>query len=173
MQRILLALPGLAVLVPSILFASPPADAPRQADTAWARSLDKETIRRAVHDHEQDPLSQHSREQLAPVLLAHFEDVPFIVCLDQVPGVTEQGDLGKALVWQIVFGSGVFLEEHPDRTGDREAYMLAGLESAVRAYRNVLARNPQVKIAVFDQLDALQRAGRLPEHVRAHACEKG
>ena len=74
----------------------------------------------------------------------------------------DQGDLGKALVWQIVFGSGVFLEEHPDRAEDRDAYMLAGLESAVRAYRNARAKDPKKQIQVFEELDALEQQGRLP-----------
>jgi hypothetical protein len=80
--------------------------------------------------------------------------------------------LGKALIWQIVFGTGVYLEEHPESAQDRDAYMLAGLESSIRAYRNVIAKNPQRKIPKFDELDTLQREGRLPEYVRAHNCEK-
>jgi hypothetical protein len=51
--------------------------------------------------------------------------------------------------------------------------MLAGLESAVRAYRNARAKDPKKQIQVFEQLDALEKQGRLAEHVRAHNCEKG
>lgn len=162
-------------LVPSILLAAPKApkdEAPPETDIAWAKSLDKETIRAAAESHERDPLAPDSRTRLAPMLLAHFDGVPFVVCLDQVPGVQDQGDLGKALVWQIVFGSGVFLEEHPDRAKDRDAYMLAGLESAVRAYRNARAKDPKKQIQVFEELDALEKQGRLQDHVRAHNCEK-
>jgi hypothetical protein len=164
-------LPGMLLLIPSLLVAAP-ADADREKTTAWAKSLDKETIRNIALAHETDPLGKESRERWAPLLLAHFEGVPFVVCLDQVPGVSEQGDLGKALLWQIVFGTGVFLEEHPEAAQDREAYMTAGLQSAVRAYRNVLSKNPQMRIEVFDQLDGLDKQGRLVEHVRAHDCQK-
>src|SRR6185503_9301766 len=121
------------------------------------KSLDKDTIRNIALAHETDPLGQESRERWAPLLLAHFDGVPYVVCLDQVPGVSDQGNLGKALLWQIVFGSGVFLEEHPEASQDREAYMTAGLQSAVRAYRNVLAKNPQMKIQIFDELADLEK----------------
>ncbi|HET9300245.1 MAG TPA: hypothetical protein VFO11_09880 [Candidatus Polarisedimenticolaceae bacterium] len=162
---------ALFLLIPSLLLAAP-AEADKEKTSAWAKSLDKETIRNIALTHENDPLGKESKERWAPLLLAHFEGVPFVVCLDQVPGVSDQGDLGKALLWQIVFGSGVFLEEHPEAAQDREAYMTAGLQSAVRAYRNVLAKNPQMRIPIFDELADLDKQGRLVEHVRAHDCQK-
>ena len=162
---------SLLLLLPSLLVAAS-ADADHEKTSAWAKSLDKDTIRNIALAHETDPLGQESRERWAPLLLAHFDGVPFVVCLDQVPGVSDQGNLGKALLWQIVFGSGVFLEEHPEASQDREAYMTAGLQSAVRAYRNVLAKNPQMKIQIFDELADLEKQGRLVEHVRAHDCQK-
>ena len=167
-----LAVPVLLLLGCSLAVAAPDQDADQEKNTAWAKSLDKETVKNIALAHESDPLSPEARDRWAPLLLAHFEGVPFVVCLDQVPGVSDQGSLGKALLWQIVFGSGVFLEEHPEAAQDREAYMTAGLQSAVRAYRNVLAKNPQMRIEVFDQLDALEKQGRLVEHVRAHDCQK-
>jgi len=167
-----LAVPVLLLLGCSLAVAAPDQDADQEKNTAWAKSLDKETVKNIALAHESDPLSPEARDRWAPLLLAHFEGVPFVVCLDQVPGVSDQGSLGKALLWQIVFGSGVFLEEHPEAAQDREAYMTAGLQSAVRAYRNVLAKNPQMRIEVFDQLDALDKQGKLVEHVRAHDCQK-
>jgi hypothetical protein len=164
--------PALLLLLPSLLVAAPRQDGEREKDSAWAKGLDKETIRNIALAHESDPLAPESRDRWAPLLLAHFEGVPFVVCLDQVPGVSDQGNLGKALLWQIVFGSGVFLEEHPEAAQDREAYMTAGLQSAVRAYRNALVKNPQMRIQVFDQLDELEKQGKLVEHVRAHDCQK-
>ena len=156
------------VLLPSLALAGPK----REDASQWAKGLDKETIRQAVKDHEADPLSRESRSSLAPMLLAHFEDVSYVVCLDQVPGVEDAGTLGKALLWQMSFGSGVYLEQYPEHASNREAYMLAGLESAVRAYRNVRASNPKKTIAVFEELDGLERRGQLRQHVRAHSCTK-
>jgi hypothetical protein len=135
-----------------------------------ADATDKSVIRQAVRDHEADPLSKEARTKLAPMLLAHFEDVPYVVCLDQVPGLEDEGRLGKALLWQMVFGTGVFIEQNPGRASDREAYMLAGLQSAVRAYRNARAKDPKKTIALFEELDDLERQGKLREHVHAHAC---
>ena len=137
-----------------------------------ADPADKNVIRQAVHDHEADPLSKESRTKLAPMLLAHFEEMPYVVCLDQVPGLEDEGKFGKALLWQMVFGTGMFIEQNPARASDREAYMLAGLQSAVRAYRNVRAKDPKKTIALFEELDDLELHGKLREHVHAHACVK-
>jgi hypothetical protein len=159
-------------LLPSLALAGLPRDAEREDSNEWAKGIDKNVIKEAARDHEADPLSRESRTRLAPMLLAHFEDVPYVVCLDQVPGLEEEGQLGKALLWQMVFGTGVFIEQNPRRATDREAYMLAGLQSAVRAYRNVRTKSPKKAIAVFDELDELERQGKLRDHVRAHSCVK-
>ena len=158
----------LLALVPSLAVAQ----SRSEESVQWAKGLDKETIRQVALQYEADPLAPDSQNRLAPLLLAHFEDASYVVCLDQVPGLTDEGAVGKALVWQISFGSGVYLEEHPEHAGNREAYMLAGLESAVRAYRNLRARDPKTSIAILETLDELERRGELAQHVRAHACVK-
>ena len=163
---VLLALLSLPVL------ASPARERERSNTDVSGDSTDKNVIRQAVHDHEADPLSKESRTKLAPMLLAHFEEVPYVICLDQVPGLEGEGRLGKALLWQMVFGSGMFIEQNPGRAADREAYMLAGLQSAVRAYRNARSKDPKKTIALFEELDDLESQGKLREHVHAHACVK-
>jgi hypothetical protein len=162
----------LLVLISLPAVASPSRERERSNTDVSADSADRNVIRQAVHDHESDPLSKESRTKLAPMLLAHFEDMPYVVCLDQVPGLEGEGRLGKALLWQMVFGSGMFIEQNPGRASDREAYMLAGLQSAVRAYRNARAKDPKKTIALFEELDGLERQGKLREHVHAHACMK-
>ena len=157
----------LLALVPSLVMGSR-----SEESVKWAKELDKESIRRAALAHEADPLARESRDRLAPILLAHFEDVPYVVCLDQVPGLADEGYLGKALLWQMSFASGVYLEQNPGQGENREGYMLAGLESAVRAYRNVRTKNPDMTIAVLEELDRLEQQGGLREHVRAHSCVK-
>ena len=152
--------------------ATPFHERERATTNVSADADDRNVIRQAVLDHEADPLSKEARTKLAPMLLAHFDDVPYVVCLDQVPGLEDQGKLGKALLWQLVFGTGAFIEQNPARANDREAYMLAGLQSAVRAYRNVRAKDPRKTIPLFEELDDLERHGKLREHVHAHACVK-
>ena len=169
MRRVVVAV---LALLPSLVLAGQGYEAQGEGDHTWAKSLDKNVIQQAARDYEADPLSRESKTKLAPMLLAHFEDMPFVVCLDQVPGLEDEGSLGKALLWQMVFGSGVYIEQNPQRAADREAYMLAGLQSAVRAYRNVRTKNPKKAIAVFDELDELERQGKLRDHVRVHSCVK-
>ena len=167
---------GLAAVLLAVLsvpvLASPSHERERATANVSADVDDRTVIRQAVLDHESDPLSRESRTKLAPMLLAHFDDVPYVVCLDQVPGLEDQGKLGKALLWQMVFGTGAFIEQNPSRANDREAYMLAGLQSAVRAYRNARAKDPRKTIPLFEELDDMERRGKLREHVHAHACLK-
>jgi hypothetical protein len=165
------ALVLLALLSPLAVSASQE-DTRRESDNSSAKPTDRNVIRQAALDYEADPLSRESRTRLAPMLLAHFEDVPYVVCLDQVPGLEDEGRLGKALLWQMVFGSGVFIEQNPARAKDREAYMLAGLQSAVRAYRNARTKDPKKTITLFEELDAMEQRGKLRDHVRAHPCVK-
>jgi hypothetical protein len=163
---------ALLALVSLPVMASAEKQRERPNTDVSADSADKNVIRQAVRDHEADPLSKEARTKLAPMLLAHFEDMPYVVCLDQVPGLESEGKFGKALLWQMVFGTGMFIEQNPGRAADREAYMLAGLQSAVRAYRNVRAKDPKKTIALFEELDDMEQHGKLREHVHAHACVK-
>jgi len=160
------------ISLPALASAPPEREHERPNTDVSGDVTDKSVIQQAVRDHEADPLSKEARTKLAPMLLAHFDDVPYVVCLDQVPGLEDQGRLGKALLWQMVFGSGAFIEQNPGRANDREAYMLAGLQSAVRAYRNVRAKDPKKTIPLFEELDGMEREGKLREHVHAHACVK-
>jgi hypothetical protein len=50
--------------------------------------------------------------------------------------------------------------------------MLAGLQSAVRAYRNIRVKSPKKTIPIFEELDTMERQGKLKDHVRAHSCVK-
>src|SRR5262245_59608535 len=96
------------------VLASKPAEAERKELEAWAKSLDKETVHRAVVDHEQDPLGRDAKK-IRPVLVVHFEDIDYVVCLDQVgPLLDTKSEAHEAVFWQVVFGSGDFVEQHPD-----------------------------------------------------------
>ena len=157
------------LLLPAV--AGQPSDAEKAQVEEWARSLDRATVHKAVLDHEKDPLSKDSRKKLRPVLVVHFEPVDYIVCLDQIGSLMEDKDVGHAVMWQVVFGSGDFVEANPDKATDKFAYMLAGLESGLRAYENILAQKPKAKIPLLDNLLALRKEGRLMEFVQEKPCD--
>lgn len=165
-----LLLCGVAVLP---AWAGKNSDAEQKELETWARSLDKTTVHKAVLDHESDPMGEDAREKLRPVLVVHFEPLDYIVCLDQLgPLMNANNKVADAVFWQVVFGSGDFVEQHPEQAQDKFAYMLAGLESGLRAYENILKHKPKSKVELLDDLLALRNEGRLMEFVKDKPCDK-
>ena len=146
-------------------------DAEQKELEAWAQGLDRESVHRAVQDHERDPLGEHARK-IRPVLAVHFEPLDYIVCLDQIgPLLDTKKKPHEAVFWQVVFGSGDFVEQYPDRAKDKFAYMVAGLESGLRAYEIILKTQPKARHKLLDDLLPLRDTGRLLEFVQAHPCD--
>ncbi|HEY3175185.1 MAG TPA: hypothetical protein VGK94_05425 [Candidatus Polarisedimenticolia bacterium] len=156
----------------SVLFAGKKADTKQKELEAWAKSLDKESVHKAVMAAELDLLGEVA-DKTRPVLVVYFEDLDYDVCLDLVGSLLDAKDkLSRAVFWQFVFASGDFVVQHPDQATEKYAYMLAGLESALRGYEHVLDRKPREKRQFLDELLALRTEGRLGEHIRANMCAK-
>lgn len=66
----------------------------------------------------------------------------------------------------FVMGMGAYLIEHPQKAADNSSVYLAGLESALKAYRSILKTNPQAKSHTLDELVGKQDEGQLQEYVR-------
>lgn len=152
--------------------AAKPTEAEKKELEVWAKSLDKNSIHKAVLDHERNPLSRQAKK-IRPVLSVHFEAVDYIVCLDQIgPLLDTKNEAHEAVFWQVVFGSGDFVEQHPDQAKNKFAYMVAGLESGLRSYVNLLHDEPKARHVLLDKLVSLQHESRLVEFVREHPCDK-
>ena len=138
----------------------------------WALTLDRESVHKAVLIHERDPLGDEAKD-IRPILMVHFEPIHYDVCLDQIGFLLEtKNKAHEAVFWQVVFGSGDYFEGNPDQQADRFAYMLAGLQSGLRAYENILLKKPKVRLQALDDLVALRDQGRLLEYVKAKPCKK-
>lgn len=148
-------------------------DADKKELEAWAHSLDKEAVHKAVLEHERNPLARDVKKNIRPVLAVHFEPLDYIVCLDQIgPLLHTKSEVHEAIFWQVVFASGDFVEQHPDRAKDKLAYMQAGLESGLRIYEHLLPKNPKVRLELLDRLLLLRNDGHLLEFVKEHPCDK-
>jgi len=153
------------------ILAGKPSEAERKQLEAWAQSLDKASVHRAVLDHECDPLGSDAKK-IRPVLAVHFESVDYIVCLDQIGSLLDtKNQAHEAVFWQVVFGSGDFVEQHPEQAKDKLAYMQAGLESGLRAYENMLRERPKARLAFLDNLLVMRSEGRLVDFVKEHPCD--
>ena len=156
----------------SVLLAEERPDTKQKDLEAWAKSLDRESVHKAVIAAEQDLLGE-AGEKTRPVLAVYFDDVDYDVCLDLVGSLLDTKDkLSDAVFWQFVFATGDFVVQHPDQAKEKYAYLLAGLESALRSYEHVREKKPVAKVDFLDHLIALRNEGHLGEHVRSHMCEK-
>ena len=168
-MRVLLAI--LPAVVATLPILARPSEAEKRELEAWARSLDRNAVHRAVLDHERDPLGDEA-EKLRPVLVVHFEAVDYLLCSEVASLAGSKDATDQAVMWQIVFGSGDWVELNPERKTDVQAYRIAGLESGLRAYENILKRKPKARSRRLDDLLELRNEGRLAEYVGANPCAK-
>lgn len=128
----------------------------------------RSNIHQAVLALEQEPLHGNAAD-IRNLLVAHFKKVDYVICGDVLGPLAER----KALVpimWQIVIASGDWVEEHPERAGDIDAYTLAGLESGVRAYENLRTVKPGARHELMDELAARYDSDTLQQWNAEHPC---
>ena len=130
--------------------------------------LSRRNIHQAVLALEREPLHKNA-DFIRPFLVGHFKKVDYLICGDVLGPLTEAKAL-EPVMWQIVIASGDWVEEHPERARDIPAYTLAGLESGVRAYKNLRAAKPAVKHKLMDELLVRYENKTLKQWNAEHPC---
>jgi hypothetical protein len=125
-------------------------------------------IHQAVLALENEPLHKNATLVRA-LLVAHFKKVDYLICGDVLGPLTKSKVL-EPVMFQIVVASGDWVEEHPERASDINAYTLAGLESGVRAYRNLRAVKPRVEHELMDELLVRYQNNTLKQWNAQHPC---
>jgi hypothetical protein len=126
------------------------------------------TIHQAVLALEQEPLHQNAL-LVREVLVIHFRKVDYLICGDVLGPLTESEAM-EPVMWQIVIASGDWVEEHPGRAKDIDAYTLAGLESGVRTYKSLRAVQPETRHELMEELAVMYESGRLEQWNAEHPC---
>jgi hypothetical protein len=127
-----------------------------------------------VHKLEKTPLDQNLNSEVTWALqwLQDIPDVNVNICFDPLGRfVNEEYRYDSRIRGQFVLGMGAFLIEHPQKTADNGATFLAGVESALRAYRSILRTKPEAKSHGLDELLSKQDDGQLTDFV--HDASKG
>lgn len=129
-----------------------------------------------VHKLEKTPLdtSLDSEIKWALQWLYDIPDINVTVCLDPLGRfVNEKYRYDSRIRGQFVLGMGAFLIEHPQKTADNGATYLAGVESALKAYKSILKTKPDAKSRGLDDLVSKQDNGELANYVRdaSKGCE--
>jgi hypothetical protein len=155
----------LALCAVSPLLAASWLDQPPMPDRLLSN---RRNIHQAVLALEREPLHKNAT-LIRTLLVAHFKKVDYFICGDVLGPLTKTKVL-EPVMWQIVIASGDWVEEHPERARDIATYTLAGLESGVRAYKNLRAVKPGVKHELMDQLLVMYDNNTLKQWNAAHPC---
>ncbi len=111
---------------------------------------------------EKHPLSADARMMRRWLLawLTETRDYNVTICDILGPVSSDDAPYSAELVVQQAFGNVTYQIRHPGE-GDPIARQVAGVESALRAYSALLAKNPKARIPYFDTLLAKQRTNTL------------
>jgi hypothetical protein len=128
----------------------------------------RRNIHQAVLALEREPLHKNAA-LIRAFLVGHFKKVDYLICGDVLGPLTEAKAL-EPVMFQIIIASGDWVEEHPERARDISAYTLAGLESGVRAYKNLRAAKPGLKHKLMDELLVRYENNTLKQWNAEHPC---
>lgn len=128
----------------------------------------RDGIHQAVLALEEEPLHKNA-ESVRTLLAGYYKNVDYIICGD-VLGPLSGSKKHAAVMWQIIIASGDWVEANPARAKDIDAYTLAGLESGVRAYKNLLKDKPKNKHKLLDELLTRYEGGTLNQWNLEHPC---
>ncbi|HYX52016.1 MAG TPA: hypothetical protein VE783_01090 [Candidatus Limnocylindrales bacterium] len=115
---------------------------------------------------EQAPLDKSLREERewAVHWLIDIPDIQVTAC-PVLAGVRETYRYYPELNGQYSFSMAAFMIEHPDKSKDRVAVNMAGVEGAIRAYRAILKAQPNATSRGMEELADKQKQGTLEKFV--------
>jgi Defensin propeptide. len=146
------------------------------AQAAFAQNQnDRENLIKASRFLEEKPFDKNAKKIRAWALAwaSETKDVTVVVCGGTAsPFLDKKVKFGSELLAQYVIAMTAFKLENPDKTNDENAAQLAGMESALRAYENMLKENPKAKAEKIDQLLAKKNSGELTQYVADADCGK-
>lgn len=128
-----------------------------------------------VQKLEKSPLDQSLRPEAswAEKWLNDIPDINLDICPAPLGSLVEERYKYAGHVSLLfAFGMAVYLIQHPDKAGDRNAQYLAGVQEALRTYRSILKSEPRAQSGAMDELVAKEAEGTLADFVKeaANAC---
>lgn len=135
--------------------------------TASAKPVTSDEVVQMVRFLEQFPLAEEARIIRADLIVwvEETEDVTIRVCNVLGPILDSEVPFGPELFMQSIFGNGAYQLENPENNGNELVLQLAGIESMLRAYREILKTHPNASIPEYDIWLKDLEAGALAERV--------
>jgi hypothetical protein len=114
---------------------------------------------------ESNPLGADKKEQQWLLRwLIEVPDISISVCSATMPWEKNYKYAGELMSIEMSSMAKTAIE-HPEKSSDKAAVGLAGLESAMKAYSKILEANPSAHSKKMDEMLKLQAAGTLGEYV--------
>ncbi len=149
-------------LLPAIALAAPQKRGP---STPAERKRAVEITRRLERDPRY-PDADKDRRWLFEWIVA-IPDINVQSCSGPLNVLVEEPENhGRALFAQSVFGMTAFLIENPAKRDDWVAVQKAGIESVLRSYQALVAKDEDARRPELDELVQARKAGKLADVVR-------
>lgn len=143
--------------------------------TAAAVELGEKDAEKAVRFTdalEKNPFAEDATD-MRRWLIGWLEETPdyTVVVCDVLGPEPTQSKYGAELFGQLLFGNVRFQIRNPARK-DETSLQVAGVESVLNAYSVILVKDPTAHVGYLDELLALQKQGKLRDHLEPVVAEK-
>ena len=143
--------------------------------TAAAVELGEKEAEKAVRFTdalEKNPFAEDAAD-MRRWLIGWLEETPdyLVVVCDVLGPEPAASKYGAELFGQMLFGNVRFQIRNPTRK-DETSFQVAGVESVLTTYSAILAKDPRAQVAYLDELLALQKHGKLRDHLEPIITEK-
>ncbi|MEO7467335.1 MAG: hypothetical protein ABIV36_10000 [Sphingobium limneticum] len=166
--------------LPTALLALLVCATPASAQTnAHSSPEDRQRFVSIVQSLERAPLNPSLQDdrKWAIQWLTDAPDVTVHACADMLGGASKKKYAhSPEIAVQYIVAMAAFIIENPGKPNNPDAQQLAGIESALNAYRSMRIAQPDDKSATLERLLEMQSRGELPGFVRKaylHCSAKG
>lgn len=145
--------------------AAVPSSAKARCPASWQERVRAVEYTRSLEDH---PLAKDSlaKRMWLSEWLVQVPDLTVSICCKELESLDKVNNTySNQLRVQALYSQAAFLLEHPN-VRDVAAIEAAGLAGTLRAYRAIQRFDPTAKYPLLDDLQALQKQGKLQQYVQ-------
>ncbi|MEQ1645243.1 MAG: hypothetical protein ABL959_17470 [Pyrinomonadaceae bacterium] len=136
----------------------------------------KETLIKASQILEAQPFQDKAKDfrSWAMRYVIETDDVSVTICSQILTAVMDKKNKSSSeLLAQYTIAMAAYKLSNPDKAKDDNLAQLAGLESTLKAYENILKEKPKNKFQAMDDLLAKREKGELKKFVEEGKCGEG
>ncbi len=147
-----------------------------QISFAQNKPGDKETLIKATQILEAQPFQEKAKDfrNWAMRYIIETDDVSITVCSQMLTSIMDKKNkYADELLAQYSMGMAAFKLANPAKAKDENSAQLAGMESMLKAYENMVKEKPKAKFQALDDLTAKRDKGELKKFVEDAKCGEG